>query len=141
MKPPKCNRSTSAHCGDCILLSGYASYYCVKTGKCPTIGFAARGSWGGNMASPDVVPVCPVTANGVIDTSVVHSKDLVYACSLCISSFRGCIIFLVCSAWVCFLLLQNIKPNLVCERKKGCYDQLVMLMFLMFYFCDPCLFA
>lgn len=118
VKPPKCNRSTSAHCGDCILFSGYASYYCVKIGKCPTIDFAARGSWGGNMASPDVVPVCPVTANGVIDTSVVHSKDLVYACSLCISSFRGCIMFLVCSAWVCFLLLQNFKPNLVCERKK-----------------------
>lgn len=93
------------------------------------IGFAARGSWAGNMASPDVVPACPVTASGVIGSSVVHSKDLAYVCSLCIPSFWGCIMFLVCSAWVCFLLLQNIKPNLVCE-KKGCYDQHVMLMSL-----------
>lgn len=82
------------------------------------IGFAARGSWAENMASPDVVPACPVTASGVIGSSVVHSKDLAYVCSLCIPSFRGCIMFLVCSAWVCFLLLQNIKPNLVCEKKR-----------------------
>lgn len=92
------------------------------------------------MASPDVVPACPVTASGVIGSSVIHAKNLAYACSLCIPSFWGCIMFLVCSAWVCFLLLQNIKPNLVCG-KKSCYDQLVMLRFLMFYFCDPCLFA